>query len=141
MFTLKVGEKELHVKYGFRATLQTRLLSKMAKTEHQKTEGMEGMEDTMLLLPEYLLIGLQKFHSDEYGFEWETGKGKEEQIEKMFDLIDAYLDEHEDTDAVELYNDLTQEMLKNGFLKKQFQEELNAEKKKTSKAKIAKEEN
>lgn len=123
--TLKIGDKELKVKYGYEATLKTRLLSRMAKKEKSKDGGMESVEDILLFLPDFLLVGLQKFHSDEYGFDYATGDGKEEQIEKMFPLIEDYFDTNEDADAIALYNQLTEEMLKNGFLKRQFQEELN----------------
>lgn len=125
MMTLKIGDKELNIKYGYEATLKTRLLSRMARKEKGKNEGMESMEDLLLFLPDVLLIGLQKFHADEYGFDYENGNGKDEQLEKMYPLIEAYIDESEDGDAITLYNQLTEEMLKNGFLKRQFQEELN----------------
>lgn len=121
---LKIGEKELNVKFGFEATLKTRLLSRMAKLEKAKGDGAESMEDTMLFLPDVLLVGLQKFHSDKYGFNYETKEGKEEQLEKMFALIDEYLDTNKEEDAITLYNGLTEELLKNGFLKSQFQKEL-----------------
>ncbi len=124
MMTLKIGEKELNVKFGFEATLKTRLLSRMAKMEKSKENGMESMEDMMLFLPDVLLIGLQKFHSDEYGFNYETKEGKEEQLEKMFPLIEEYFDSNEKEDAITLYNGLTEEILQNGFLKSQFQKEL-----------------
>ncbi len=121
---LKIREKELNVKFGFEATLKTRLLSRMAKMEKEKEGGMESMEDMMLFLPDVLLIGLQKFHSDEYGFNYENGEGKNEQLEKMFPLIEEYFDSNEEEDAITLYNGLTEEMLQNGFLKSQFQKEL-----------------
>ncbi len=124
MMKLKIGEKELNVKFGFEATLKTRLLSRMAKMEKEKEGGMESMEDMMLFLPDVLLIGLQKFHSDEYGFNYENREGKNEQLEKMFPLIEEYFDSNEEEDAITLYNGLTEEMLQNGFLKSQFQKEL-----------------
>lgn len=126
MFILKIREKELKVKYGYTATLKTKLLSRMAKeeTERESTEGMESAEKMLLFLPEFLLIGLQKFHSDEFGFNYETNEGKEEQIERMFLLIEDYFDSNNDADAITLYDALTEEMLKDGFLKSQFQKEL-----------------
>ena len=126
MLTLKIGDKELKVKYGYEATLKTRLLSRMAKKEAAKNgeNNMEATEDMLLFLPEFLLIGLQKFHADEYGFNWESGEGKEKQSDKMFSLIEDYFDDNEDADAITLYNALTTEMLNNGFLKSQFQKEL-----------------
>ncbi len=124
MMTLKIGEKELNVKFGFEPTLKTRLLSRMAKVENLKEDDMESVENMMLLLPDILLIGLQKFHSDEYGFNYETKEGMEEQLRKMFKLIEEYFDTNKEEDAITLYNSLTGEMLKNGFLKSQFQKEL-----------------
>ncbi len=124
MLVLKIGEKELNVKYGYEATLKTRLLSRMAKKEVDKNVGTESMEDLLLFIPEFLLIGLQKFHSDEYGFDYENGNDKEQQVQKMFSLIEEYMDENEEEDAITLYNALTDEMTKNGFLKSQFRKEL-----------------
>lgn len=121
---LKIGEKKLNIKFGFEATLKTRLLSRMAKLEKAKDDGAESIEDMMLFLPDVLLVGLQKFHSDEYGFNYESGEGKEQQIEKMFSLIDEYLDANQEKDAIVLYNEITEELLSNGFLKSQFQKEL-----------------
>lgn len=124
MLTLKIGEKELDVKYGYEATLKTKLLSRMAKRESGGTESMESVEELLLFLPEFLLVGLQKFHSDDYGFDYESGKGKDEQIVKMFSLIEDYIDENDEEDAITLYNELTEEMMKNGFLKSMYQKEL-----------------
>ena len=123
MTVLKIGEKELHVYFQFEATLKTRVLSQMAKLEMEGND-IEATEDLMLFLPIVLLVGLQKFHSDEYGFDYETGEGKEEQLKKMFSLIEEYFDTNEKEDAITLYEKLTKEMLQNGFLKSQFQKEL-----------------
>lgn len=120
---LKVNGMELNVKYGYEATLKTKILSRLASREKEKEEGMEATENLLLFLPEFLLVGLQKFHSDEYGFDYETGKGKQEQLEKMFSLIDDYFDQNDNEDAITLYNSLSEEMMKNGFLKSQFQKE------------------
>lgn len=124
MMTLKIGEKELKVKFGYEVTLKSRLLSRMSKREKEKDNSMESTEDLLLFLPEFLLVGLQKYHSEEYGYDYVSGKGKEERLSEMFSLIDDYFDENEDADAITLYNGLTEEMLQNGFLKSQFQKEL-----------------
>lgn len=124
MMVLKVGEKELKVKFGYEATLKTRLLSKMASSESKEKDNIKNIEDILLFLPEFLLVGLQKFHFDEYGFDWESGEGKEKNIPAMFSLIEEYMDSNEDEDAITLYNELTNEMMKNGFLKSMYQKEL-----------------
>ena len=128
MLKLKLDSRELDVKYGFEATLKTKLLSKMAKNEVQsKSEDgneMDKIEKMLLFIPELLLVGLQIFHKDEYGFDYVNGKGKDEQVEKAFSLIEEYFDANPEEDAITLYSALTEEMLQNGFLKSQFQEEL-----------------
>lgn len=128
MLKLKFESRELDVKYGFEATLKTKLLSRMAKNEvpeeTAEENGMESMENLLMFLPEFLLVGLQKFHKDEFAFDYVSGKGKDEQIEKVFTLIEAYFDDNPEEDAITLYNALTEEMLQNGFLKSQFQKEL-----------------
>ena len=43
-------------------------------------------------LPEFLLVGLQKFHADEFGFDFDNKEAKEKQLEKIYDLLDDYLD-------------------------------------------------
>lgn len=126
MLKLNIGSKELKVKFSYEATLKTRLLSKLAKNNSQpdkeETDDFERMEDMLLFLPEFLLIGLQKYHKDEYGFDYESGAGKEEQIEKSFALIDEYCD-IDGCDVMTLYKDLQEEMLNDGFLASLFQKE------------------
>ena len=129
MLKLKLDSRELDVKYGFEATLKTKLLSKMAKNEvankdAEEANGMENMENLLMFLPEFLLVGLQKFHKDEYGFDYVHGQGTDEQVEKAFEIIEEYIDVNPEEDAITLYNALTEELLQNGFLKSQFQKEL-----------------
>ena len=120
---LKIGEKELNVKFGYEATLKTRLLSRMAKmaVEMQNAEGsLEKIEDMLLFIPEALVIGLQKEHSDEFGFDLDTKEGYEEKKNKVFELVSELVDSGEVV-CLELFTDIEQELTKNGFLKKMFE--------------------
>jgi hypothetical protein len=124
--TLKIGEKELNVKFGYEATLKSRLLSKMAKMgvkTHDKGGDMEVIEDMLLFIPEVLLVGLQKEHKKEFGYNLDTKEGYEENKEKVFGLVAEYLDSG-DVDAIDLFNELQEEMTRNGFLKKMFEREV-----------------
>lgn len=126
MMTLKIGEKELNVKFGYEATLKSRLLSKMAKMGvemHDKGGDMEVIEDMLLFIPEVLLVGLQKEHKKEFGYNLDTKEGYEENKEKVFGLVAEYLDSG-DVDAIDLFNELQEEMTRNGFLKKMFEREV-----------------
>ena len=126
---LKIGEKELNVKFGYEATLKTRLLSRMAKmaVEMQNAEDdLEKIEDMLLFIPEALTIGLQKEHSDEFGFNLDTKEGYEEKKNKVFNLVSELVDSGE-VDCFDLFTDIERELTKNGFLKKMFEKEVEKE--------------
>ena len=66
---------------------------------------------------ELLLVGLQKYHSDEFGYN--NADEKQTRIDMMLDLLDDYeeesTEEHEQS-AATLLSDLQNELEKNGFL-------------------------
>lgn len=125
MMTLKVGEKELKITFGYEATLKSRLLSRMAKMSVilAENEGdLEKVEDMLLFIPEVVLVGLQKEH-EEYRYNLDTKENYEEKKNMAFSLVAEYLDDGEN-DAIELFNALQEEMTRNGFLKKMFENEV-----------------
>lgn len=128
---LKIREKELNIKFGYKPTLKERLISRIMRagiTEGKgEIENTEKIEDLLLFLPEILLVGLQVYHKDEYGYNYDTKEGKEEQLEKAFDLIDEYASS-EGADLMKLFNDLQEEMKNDSFLASLFQKEEQAEK-------------
>lgn len=133
MLRLNVKEKEYNIKFGYTPTLKTRLISRVVEKEMPAEDQEDGarknelsrIEDMLLFLPEILLIGLQVNHKDDFGFNYDTGEGKEEKLEKAFEIADEYLNsEDAEMDAVELYQALEEEMLQNGFLRKTFQSEM-----------------
>lgn len=130
---LKIGENEYNIKFAYKPTLKERLVSRIVrigKTANQdsddEVENTEKMEDLLLFLPEILLIGLQVHHK-EYRYDYDTKEGKEEQLEKAFDLIDEY-SMSEDADLMKLFNDLQEEMKSDSFLASIFRKEEKAEK-------------
>ena len=76
-----------------------------------------GVRAAYVPLLEFLLVGLQKYHSDEFGYK--DDKEKAQRLEEMLDLFDDYEDEsteeHEQS-AATLFTDLQEELQKNGFL-------------------------
>lgn len=123
---LKIGEKELKIKFGYKPTLKGRIISKMAKAGNVMGDDgdtdIEKVEDLLLFLPEVLLVGLQVFHKDEYGYDYDTGEGKEEKLEKVFDIVEEYCD-NENGDMMKLFEELQEAMLQDGFLRSLFQSE------------------
>lgn len=85
--------------------------------------NLEQIEDMLLFLPDVVLIGLQKFHSDEFGYNLDTNDGYEEAKEKAFSLVGDYVDTG-DVDITDFYTELQEELTANGFLKKLFEKEV-----------------
>lgn len=122
---LKIGDKNYNIKFGYKPTLKSKLISKVAKSQANlnkiTNDDLEGLEDFLLIIPEMLLVGLQKYHSEEFGYNIDTNEGKEEQLDKVFNLMDDFFDT--DGDVRQLFEDLQEEMVANGFLAKMFREE------------------
>lgn len=122
----KVNKKSYNIFFAFEPTLKARILSRMAKmsVEISNAENqLEKIEDMLLFLPEVILVGLQKHHADEFGYDLDTKEGFEEQKEKVFSLVSEYFDDGE-VDCIDFFNKIQEEMMSEGFLKKTFKKEL-----------------
>lgn len=129
MTKIKLGEKELNIKFGYEATLKSGIIAKIVQLD-QIEDGVESVNAVLMLLPELILVGAQKFHEKEFGYDPNNEEQKEKQMKKVFSMLDDYFDQ-EDADGNMLYESLLTEMLANGFLSKM----LNQERKKVTKRK------
>lgn len=129
MTKIKLGEKELNIKFGYEATLKSGIIAKIVQLD-QIEDGVESVSAVLMLLPELILVGAQKFHEKELGYDPNNEEQKEKQMKKVFSMLDDYFDQ-EDADGNMLYESLLTEMLANGFLSKM----LNQERKKVTKRK------
>lgn len=127
MLKIKVNDKEYTIKFGYEPTLKSRLLSRVAKMtvnmKQDAEENLEQIENMLLFVPEMVLIGLQKFHSDEFGYNLDTNDGYEEAKNKVFSLVGDYVDTG-DVDITDFFTELEEELTSNGFLKKMFEKEV-----------------
>ena len=113
--------KFLHysIKFGIEATTKSGILKKVK--EVQDKLGDDALDNIELLLditPELLLVGLQRKHSKEFGYDYNTGEGKEDALRKVYDVFDEYMDQ-DDSSILDLFNSLGEELVANGFFKKQ----------------------
>ena len=131
---IKLNGKEYTVKFGYAPVVKNKIIPRLVGME-QQGEGLEVIDNMLEFLPEFLLVGLQKFHADEFGFDFDDKEAKEKQLVKVYDLLDNYLDpeNEEGGDLQSLYNDLSAEMEKNSFLSKMLAEETQTAKKKSTK--------
>lgn len=122
---LLVGEKTFNIKFGYKPTLKERVISKVVKITNASNENeevdYEKIEDLLLYLPEMLLVGLQVNH-EEYRYDYDTKEGKQEQLDKVYDIIDEY-SRQENANLIQLFNELQEELQTDSFLASMFQTE------------------
>lgn len=107
MFKLTVGDKDYKIRFDYRALARTDVLSR-AEGIAEATDMAKVIEDTA----EFLLVGLQKYHSDEFGFSDDAER--EEALDKVYALMDE-MDEH-DVSVLDTFNAVSEELTKCGFL-------------------------
>lgn len=73
---IKLSGKEYTVKFGYAPVYKNKIIPKLVGME-QKGEELEVIDNMLGFLPEFLLVGLQKFHADEFGFDFDDKEAKE----------------------------------------------------------------
>ena len=136
MLNLKLGKAQLSIRFGYEATVRSNILKRLAEmtVEGESEDSFDRINKMMELVPEMILVGAQKFHSKEFGYDYKTEEGKEESLSKIYSLLDDYFD-GEEADFSELLNSLQNELMENGFLSKMFKREVEKQKKKESEKK------
>lgn len=141
MKTIKIGEKEYKIQFGYIATAKSGIIKELVKIEDLLGDGssvIENLDKILMFIPELMLVGLQKFHRDEFGYNYDTKEGRDEAFEKASQLVDDYFDS-EDAGFKELFNALEEELLHNGFLSSMFREEQESQSKEQSQTQTKKE--
>ena len=122
---IKIDGKDYKIKFGYKPTLKEHVISKIVKFSGMSDENgevdMEKLEELLLYLPEILLVGLQVHHKD-FRYDYDTKDGKEDQLDKVFDLIDKYT-ENSDSSVMDLFNGLQEALLEDSFLANMFRKE------------------
>ncbi|MDY5845561.1 MAG: hypothetical protein SPJ92_03295 [Bariatricus sp.] len=115
---LNIAGKEINIEFGYKPTLKERIVSKVVElsksTDESGNMDMKKLEDLMLFLPEMLLVGMQVHHED-YRYNYDTGEGKEEQLEKAFKLVEKHM-KSEDADIMALFGKLQEALMQDSFL-------------------------
>ena len=112
MFSFSVNDKTYKVKFGYGVLTQSDIL-----TQVSSMGAINNPKDMIKMLPELILVGLQKKHKDEFGYE--TEEEKKIAYDKVCDLLDDYEDESTEENPQNgfiLFEKASQELEKNGFL-------------------------
>lgn len=114
MVTFEVNGKEYKVMFGYGVLVKTDVLDRISEFASNNERNIRKLISS---LPELLLAGLQKKHKDEFGYE--SDSEKEAALEKVYDLLDEYEangTEENPQSGFDLYQLLSAELEKNGFL-------------------------
>ena len=130
---ITLNGKEYTIKFGYKAVVESKIIQKLVTLETGNTTELEAVDKILGFLPEFLLVGLQKFHKDEFGFDNEDKK--KDQLDKVFDLLDDYFEDENGGDFKDLYQGLSKELEDNSFLSKLLKQEVQTQGKKSPKAK------
>lgn len=110
----KLGGKEYTIQFATIPSLKAHILQDIMK-KTQDMEDISSMEDILLeTLPKTLLVGLQMHHNEEFGYDYKTNKGYDEQLEKVSGILYDAIDTNE-INCMDLFADMQKEMMANGF--------------------------
>ena len=136
---VKLGNSEYSIKFGFKPTLKSHLIKDVSESVSEQDGSLESVEKLLLeTLPKMLLVGLQMHHNEEFGYDYKTNEGYDEQIEKVSDILYDAIDTNE-VNCMDLFAGMQEEMMTNGFLAQMMESiekaQTQEKKKTTSKAK------
>ena len=123
MTKVKIGKKEYKVYFAMEPTLKSGILSKMARLQDAEMD-IDNIGNLLGIMTELLLVGLQKFHREEFGYKYDSEEEKDAAMSKAYGLMDEIADSNDDMDYIDLYNKLQAELLENGFFAKMFRQEV-----------------
>lgn len=118
MYIFKLHGKDYKVRFTYKMICKGDLLDKVTAMGDFTDLDAKGIINKLTVTTaELLLAGLQKYHKDEFGYDTEEERGA--RVDEMLDFFDDYEDEstedHEQS-AFTLFQDLQNELEKNGFL-------------------------
>lgn len=118
MYIFKIHGKEYKVRYGYRTVCENDILDRVMNIGSTEDGTVKGLINNLVeTTAELLLVGLQKYHSKEFGYDSDDERQK--RIGEIIDMLDDYEDEsteEHEQDAASLLKDLQGELEKNGFL-------------------------
>lgn len=118
MYIFKIHGKEYKVRFTYRMICEGDLLDKVSAVgDFSELDAKAILSKLAITTAELLLAGLQKYHSDEFGYKDENDR--KALIDEVIDLFDDYEDESTEENpqsAYTLFRDLQGELERNGFL-------------------------
>lgn len=119
MYIFRVHDKEYKVRFTYRTICKENVLDKFTSAFEFGDGAKTGevVDKFVRACAETMIAGLQKYHSDEFGYK--DDKEYQALIERFYDILDDYEDESTEDhpqSAFTLFQELQEELQKNGFL-------------------------
>lgn len=120
---LTVKGKEYNIRFGYRIMAKTELLKDIselqdiATSDADETLQISKLPDVVNLNSQLVLAGLQKNH-EEFRVNYDDNNSVKEGLEKVYDFMDDYMEDPESKPVIELFSDMVDELIENGFLSK-----------------------
>ena len=131
MLKISVNNKEYRIRFGYKVLCDSDLIDRVMNVFSGGNKVVDA-KSTLDIVAEMLLAGLQKYHSDEFGYD---SLGRDKAKEKVYDLMDDYEDESTEEnpkDCFDLFQMIQDELFENGFFKRAQEASTAPEKKKTA---------
>lgn len=131
MKKITVNGQEYKIKFGYLAVSNSNILGEVIKTQSKLEEMEKGnkevdSETSAALLDEIIplvgrvtLAGLQRYHADEFGVDYEDEEDVKKKLIAVYRLLDEYFDPEEGESpesAIEMFWDYVVELSDAGFL-------------------------
>lgn len=127
MKKIHINGKEYKLKFGYMAVAGSGVMGDVLEAT-QFLSGMKEDDDTavfkaiskiMPLVGRIVLAGMQRYHSDEFGVDYEDEADVKAKLSKVYAMLDDYFDPEEgqtEESAIELFWDFANELSASGFL-------------------------
>lgn len=127
MKKIHINGKEYKLKFGYMSVAGSGIMGDVLEAT-QFLSGMEEDDDTavfkaiskiMPLVGRIVLAGMQRYHSDEFGVDYEDEADVKAKLSKVYAMLDDYFDPEEgqtEESAIELFWDFANELSASGFL-------------------------
>lgn len=144
MLKIKVKDVEYKIKFGYKAIAKSNVLKDIValrkkfsadpkdeddkdqnenedntdqiKEEDNTEKYIEMIDEILDLTSRLLLAGLQKYHSDVFGYNPDDPKSVKNAKDIIENFIDDYIDEEDSMELMDLFTALQDELMNNGFL-------------------------
>lgn len=127
MKKIKVNDTEYKLKFGYLSVASSGIIKEVLDmTEDlQKVDADDDaniykvVQTVMPLIGRIALAGLQRYHDDEFGVDYDDQEDVKAKLKKVYKLLDEYFDPEDgepDESAIEMFWDFASELRDSGFL-------------------------